>query len=149
MRRTRRRLRKRKPAQGWDWTRNKWSWAPQKETTAQATQAAQVSVRDRDAARDVYRADSGHDVECRVSSVECRVSSVETLNVLTLTRTGLQYRSMQLKNPLTSASELTLLPVMSWMRFAKGMYDGRIEQICILPDLKRMKSEAEELKQLH
>ncbi|KAG2879167.1 hypothetical protein PC117_g26810 [Phytophthora cactorum] len=76
-------------------------------------------------------------------------SSVETLNVLTRTRTDLQYRSMQLKNPLTSASELTLLPVMSWMRFAKDMYDGRIEQICILPDLERMKSEAEELKQLH
>ncbi|KAG3048865.1 hypothetical protein PI125_g26664 [Phytophthora idaei] len=32
---------------------------------AQATQAAQVSVRDRDATRDVCRADIGHDVECR------------------------------------------------------------------------------------
>ncbi|KAG3232689.1 hypothetical protein PI124_g22230 [Phytophthora idaei] len=76
-------------------------------------------------------------------------SSVETLNVLTRTRTGLQYRSMQLENPPTSASELTSLPAMSWIRFAKDLYDGRIEQICILSDLERMKSEAEELSQLH
>ncbi|KAG3056300.1 hypothetical protein PC122_g21420 [Phytophthora cactorum] len=76
-------------------------------------------------------------------------SSVETLNVLTRTRTGLQYRSMQLENPPTSASELTSLPAMSWMRFAKDLYDGCIEQICILSDLERMKSEAEELRQLH
>ncbi|KAG3252467.1 hypothetical protein PI124_g2905 [Phytophthora idaei] len=76
-------------------------------------------------------------------------SSVETLNVLTRTRTGLQYRSMEMGNPPTSASELTSLPAMSWMRFAKDLYDGRIEQICILSDLERMKSEAEELRQLH
>ncbi|KAG3064228.1 hypothetical protein PI125_g24223 [Phytophthora idaei] len=76
-------------------------------------------------------------------------SSVETLNVLTRTRTGLQYRSMQLENPPTRASELKSLPAMSWMRFAKDLYDGRIEQICILSDLKKMKSEAEELRQLH
>ncbi|KAG3054862.1 hypothetical protein PI125_g25797 [Phytophthora idaei] len=76
-------------------------------------------------------------------------SSVETLNVLTRTRTGLQYRSMEMKNPPTSASELTSLPAMIWMRFAKDLYDGRIEQICILSDLERMKSEAEELRQLH
>ncbi|KAG2777004.1 hypothetical protein Pcac1_g12620 [Phytophthora cactorum] len=72
-------------------------------------------------------------------------SSVETLNVLTRTRTGLQYRSMEMENPPTSASELTLLSAMSWMRFAKDLYDGRIEQICILSDLERMKSKAEEL----
>ncbi|KAG2991265.1 hypothetical protein PC119_g18935 [Phytophthora cactorum] len=76
-------------------------------------------------------------------------SSVETLNVLTRTRTGLQYRSMEMENPPTNASELTSLPAMSWMRFAKDLYDGRIEQICILSDLERMKSEAEELRQLH
>ncbi|KAG3127608.1 hypothetical protein PC128_g27072 [Phytophthora cactorum] len=76
-------------------------------------------------------------------------SSVETLNVLTRTRTGLQYRSMEMENPPTSASELTSLPAMSWMRFAKDLYDGRIEQICILSDLERMKSEVEELRQLH
>ncbi|KAG2958324.1 hypothetical protein PC129_g22759 [Phytophthora cactorum] len=76
-------------------------------------------------------------------------SSVETLNVLTRTRTGLQYRSIEMENPPTSASELTSLPAMSWMRFAKDLYDERIEQICILSDLERMKSEAEELKQLH
>ncbi|KAG2890962.1 hypothetical protein PC116_g19579 [Phytophthora cactorum] len=46
-------------------------------------------------------------------------SSVETLNVLTRTRTGLQYRSMEMK--------LTSLPAMSWMRFAKDLYNGRIE----------------------
>ncbi|KAG2974190.1 hypothetical protein PC120_g26033 [Phytophthora cactorum] len=76
-------------------------------------------------------------------------SSVETLNVLTRTSTGLQYRSMEMENPPTSASELTSLPAMSWIRFAKDLYDGRIEQICILSDLERMKSEAEELRQLH
>ncbi|KAG2880290.1 hypothetical protein PC117_g26603 [Phytophthora cactorum] len=76
-------------------------------------------------------------------------SSVETLNVLTRIRTGLQYQSMEMENPPTSASELTSLPAMSWMRFAKNLYDGRIEQICILSDLERMKSEAEELRQLH
>ncbi|KAG2876038.1 hypothetical protein PC118_g11739 [Phytophthora cactorum] len=76
-------------------------------------------------------------------------SSVETLNVLTRTRTGLQYRSMEMENPPTSASELTSLPVVSWMRFAKNLYGGRIEQICILSDHERMKSEAEELRQLH
>ncbi|KAG3127022.1 hypothetical protein PI126_g22058 [Phytophthora idaei] len=76
-------------------------------------------------------------------------SSVETLNVLTRTRTGLQYRSIEMENPPTSASELTSLPAMSWMRFAKDLYDGRIEQICILSDLEWMKSEAEELRQLH
>ncbi|KAG3231092.1 hypothetical protein PI124_g23813 [Phytophthora idaei] len=76
-------------------------------------------------------------------------SSVETLNVLTRTRTGFQHRSMEMENPPTSASELTSLPAMSWMRFAKDLYDGRIEQICILSDLERVKSEAEELRQLH
>ncbi|KAG2794739.1 hypothetical protein PC113_g22820 [Phytophthora cactorum] len=35
------------------------------------------------------------------------------------------------------------------MRFTKDLYDGRIEKICILSDLERMKSEAEELRQLH
>ncbi|KAG2966793.1 hypothetical protein PC120_g27044 [Phytophthora cactorum] len=76
-------------------------------------------------------------------------SSIETLNVLTRTRTGLQYRSMEMENPPTSASELTSLPAMSWMRFAKDLYDGCIEQICILSDLERVKSEAKELRQLH
>ncbi|KAG3231808.1 hypothetical protein PI124_g23097 [Phytophthora idaei] len=56
---------------------------------------------------------------------------------------------MEMENPPTSASELTSLPAMSWMRFAKDLYGGRIEQICILSDLERMKSEAEELRQLH
>ncbi|KAG2972953.1 hypothetical protein PC120_g26229 [Phytophthora cactorum] len=55
---------------------------------------------------------------------------------------------MEMENPPTSASELTSLPAMSWMRFAKDLYDGRIEQICILSDLERMKSKAEELRQL-
>ncbi|KAG3075589.1 hypothetical protein PI124_g18476 [Phytophthora idaei] len=56
---------------------------------------------------------------------------------------------MQLENPPTSASGFTSLPVMRWMRFAKDLYDGRIKQICILSDLETMKSEAEELRQLH
>ncbi|GMF63303.1 unnamed protein product [Phytophthora fragariaefolia] len=37
---------------------------------------------------------------------------------------------------------------MSWKRFARVLHDGRIEQICILSDVERIKSEAEELKQL-
>ncbi|KAG2777338.1 hypothetical protein Pcac1_g12314 [Phytophthora cactorum] len=75
-------------------------------------------------------------------------SSVETFNVLTRTRTGLQTVNA-LGESSTSASELTSLPAMSWMRFAKDLYDGRIEQICILSNLERMKSEVEELRQLH
>ncbi|KAG2759996.1 hypothetical protein PC129_g21013 [Phytophthora cactorum] len=76
-------------------------------------------------------------------------SSVETFNVSTRTRTDLQYLSQQLENHPMSASELTSLPAMRRMRLAKDLYDGRIEQICILSDLERMKSEAEELTQLH
>ncbi|KAG4032970.1 hypothetical protein PC123_g28823 [Phytophthora cactorum] len=56
---------------------------------------------------------------------------------------------MEMENPSTSASELTSLSAMSWMRFAKDLYDGRIKQICILSDLERMKNEAEELRQFH
>ncbi|KAG2769152.1 hypothetical protein PC129_g23755 [Phytophthora cactorum] len=56
---------------------------------------------------------------------------------------------MQLENLPTSASELTSLPAMSWMRFAKDLYAERIDQIYIFSDLERMKSEAEELRQLH
>ncbi|OWZ11371.1 reverse transcriptase [Phytophthora megakarya] len=55
---------------------------------------------------------------------------------------------MELENPPTNASELTSLPVMSWKRFAKDLYDGRIEQLCILSERERMTSEAEVLRQL-
>ncbi|KAE8913622.1 hypothetical protein PF003_g2305 [Phytophthora fragariae] len=75
-------------------------------------------------------------------------TTVETLSVLTRTNTGLQYKRMKLENPPTLASELTSLPVTSWRRFARDLHDGRIEQICILSDVERMKCEAEELKQL-
>ncbi|OWY92769.1 LOW QUALITY PROTEIN: reverse transcriptase [Phytophthora megakarya] len=68
--------------------------------------------------------------------------AVETLNVLTRTCTG------TLENPPTDTSELTSLPVMSWKRFAKSLYHGRIEQLCILSERERMTSEAEELRQL-
>ncbi|KAE8979860.1 hypothetical protein PR001_g24431 [Phytophthora rubi] len=46
------------------------------------------------------------------------------------------------------ASELTSLPVISWRCFARDLHDGRIEHICILSDVERVKWEAEELKQL-
>ncbi|KAE8953071.1 hypothetical protein PR001_g33028, partial [Phytophthora rubi] len=75
-------------------------------------------------------------------------TTVEILSVLTRTNTGLQYKKMKLENPPTLASELTSLPVMSWRRFARDLHDGRIEQICIVSDVERMKCEAEELKQL-
>ncbi|GMF38460.1 unnamed protein product [Phytophthora fragariaefolia] len=75
-------------------------------------------------------------------------TTVETLSVLACTDTGLQYRKMALVSPPTLASELTSLPAMSWKRFARDLHDGRIEQICILSDVGRMKSEVEELKQL-
>ncbi|POM60218.1 reverse transcriptase [Phytophthora palmivora] len=55
---------------------------------------------------------------------------------------------MELENPPASVSDMTSLPAMSCKRFAKNLYDGRIEQICILSDLERMKSEAQELRQL-
>ncbi|GMF40413.1 unnamed protein product [Phytophthora fragariaefolia] len=75
-------------------------------------------------------------------------TTVETLSILTRTDTGLQYQKMALESPPTLASEITSLPAMSWKRFARDLHDGRIEQICILSDVERMKSEAEELKQL-
>ncbi|OWY97913.1 reverse transcriptase [Phytophthora megakarya] len=55
---------------------------------------------------------------------------------------------MELENPPTVTSELISLPVMSWKRFAKDLYDGRIEQLCILSDCERMTSETKELGQL-
>ncbi|GMF25262.1 unnamed protein product [Phytophthora fragariaefolia] len=55
---------------------------------------------------------------------------------------------MALESPPTLASELTSLPAMSWKRFTRDLHDGQIEQICILSNVERMKSEAEELKQL-
>ncbi|GMF57339.1 unnamed protein product [Phytophthora fragariaefolia] len=73
-------------------------------------------------------------------------TTVKTLSVMT--DTGLQYRKMALESRSTLASELTALPAMSWKRFARDLHDGRIEQICILSDVEKMESEAEELKQL-
>ncbi|GMF62255.1 unnamed protein product [Phytophthora fragariaefolia] len=55
---------------------------------------------------------------------------------------------MVLESPPTLASELTSLPAMSWQCFARDLHDGRIEQIGILSDVKRVKCEAGELKQL-
>ncbi|KAE9004256.1 hypothetical protein PR002_g17116 [Phytophthora rubi] len=75
-------------------------------------------------------------------------TTVETLSVSTRTNTGLQYKKTKLENPPTLASELTSLPVTSWGRFARDLHDGRMEQICILLDVERVKCEAEELKQL-
>ncbi|GMF64087.1 unnamed protein product [Phytophthora fragariaefolia] len=75
-------------------------------------------------------------------------TTVETLSVLTRTDTGLQYRKMALESPPTLASSLTSLPVMGWKRFARDLHDGRIEQICILSNVERMKCEVETLKHL-
>ncbi|OWY95385.1 reverse transcriptase [Phytophthora megakarya] len=55
---------------------------------------------------------------------------------------------MELESPPTDTSDLTSLAVMSWKRFAMGLYDGCIKQLCILSDRERMTSEAEELRQL-
>ncbi|KAK1945396.1 hypothetical protein P3T76_002444 [Phytophthora citrophthora] len=37
---------------------------------------------------------------------------------------------------------------MSWKRFARNLYDGRIKLICILSNVERVEREAEELNQL-
>ncbi|POM78591.1 Reverse transcriptase [Phytophthora palmivora] len=66
-------------------------------------------------------------------------TDVETLNVLMHNCVGFQSRKMELDNPPTSAS---------WMRFAKGLHDGRTEQTCILSNLKTMESEAQTLSWL-
>ncbi|OWY99876.1 reverse transcriptase [Phytophthora megakarya] len=58
--------------------------------------------------------------------------AVETLNGLTRVCTGYQYGKLELENPPTDTSELISLPVMSWKRFAKDLYNGRIEQLCII-----------------
>ncbi|OWZ15109.1 reverse transcriptase [Phytophthora megakarya] len=55
---------------------------------------------------------------------------------------------MELENLPSDTSELTSLPVMSWKRFARDLYDGRIEQLCILSDRERMSSKAEASRQL-
>ncbi|OWZ15832.1 reverse transcriptase [Phytophthora megakarya] len=73
--------------------------------------------------------------------------AVETLNVLTRACAGYHYKKMELKNLPIDTSELTSLLVMSWKRFAKDLYDGRIEQLCILSDRERMTSESEEVRQ--
>ncbi|GMF55622.1 unnamed protein product [Phytophthora fragariaefolia] len=52
---------------------------------------------------------------------------------------------MALESPPTLASELISLPAMSWKRFVRNLNDGRIEQICTLSDVGRMKCEAKEL----
>ncbi|KAI9981179.1 hypothetical protein PInf_010864 [Phytophthora infestans] len=108
-----------RPRPGLDEKRVKPGFTKQK--TAQATKAAQVSVQGRGDTNDICRADIRDDV----------------------------YRSMQLEHPPTSASESMSLPVMSWMHFAKDLYDERIEQICIISDIERVESEAEELGHLH
>ncbi|POM73037.1 Hypothetical protein PHPALM_10156, partial [Phytophthora palmivora] len=59
-------------------------------------------------------------------------TDVETLNVLTRTCTGFQYKKMEPENPPTSVSEMSSLPAMGWKRFAKNL----------------MKSEAQELRKL-
>ncbi|OWY92722.1 reverse transcriptase, partial [Phytophthora megakarya] len=71
-----------------------------------------------------------------------------TGNAVTRVYNGHAYEKMELENPPTDTSELISLPVMSWKRFAKDLYDGRIEQLCILLDCERMTSKAEELIQL-
>uniref|UniRef100_H3H8R9 Reverse transcriptase n=1 Tax=Phytophthora ramorum TaxID=164328 RepID=H3H8R9_PHYRM len=48
----------------------------------------------------------------------------------------------------TTVETLSALTLTSWKRFARDLHDGRIEQICILSDVERMTSEAEELNQL-
>ncbi|OWY90717.1 reverse transcriptase, partial [Phytophthora megakarya] len=93
---------------------------------------------------------SGTETLHGVSAGQTQVATmaVETLNVLTRASTGYQYEKMELENPPTDASELTSLPAMSWKRFAKDLYNGRIKQLCILSERERMTSEAEELRQL-
>ncbi|KAG3010744.1 hypothetical protein PC120_g14875 [Phytophthora cactorum] len=125
---------------------------PSKAGPGRGTSGAELHKKKRQRKQHKLRkARSGTEVlqEMSAGQTSDATSYVETLNVLTRTRTGLHYWSMEMENPPTSASELTSLPAMSWMRFAKDLFDGRIEQICILSDLERMKSEAEELRQLH
>ncbi|NJI21331.1 RNA-directed DNA polymerase, partial [Aeromonas veronii] len=86
--------------------------------------------------------------EQSAEQTEAVTPDVETLNVLTRTDTGFQYRDMELASPPTTASELTSLPAMSWKRFTRDLHDGRIEQVCVLSDSERTKSESEELRQL-
>ncbi|OWZ03091.1 reverse transcriptase [Phytophthora megakarya] len=64
------------------------------------------------------------------------IVAVETSNVLTRACAEYQHKHMELENPPADTSELTSLPVMSWKRFAKDLYDGRIEQLCTLSDRK-------------
>ncbi|GMF52608.1 unnamed protein product [Phytophthora fragariaefolia] len=107
-----------------------------RELTAQASQAAQASVRDGDAASSVCQIDTvtgenRRGPECLdvygywspVSEDGAREPSDTSVGV-----------------DLTSSYELVV--------FRLDLHDGRIERICILTDVERMECEAEELKQL-
>ncbi|KAE8909824.1 hypothetical protein PF005_g17829 [Phytophthora fragariae] len=94
---------------------------------------AQVSVRDRDATRSFGRADTEAGDNRR---------DPECLDAYEYWDPVLEY---EFEEPLTLASELTLLPVTSWKRFARDLHNGRIERIFILSDAERVKCEAEEL----
>jgi len=59
-------------------------------------------------------------------------ATVETVQVYSITETGVITQSRELQCPPRDAQELVELPVMSWQRMVKDLKSGEIEQLCVI-----------------
>ena len=59
-------------------------------------------------------------------------ATVDTVQVYSITGTGVATQSRELERPPQSAQELTELPVVSWKRMCNDLKSGEIEQLCLI-----------------
>ncbi len=59
-------------------------------------------------------------------------ATVETVQVYSITETGVAIQSRELHCPPQNAQELVELPVMSWQSIVKDLKSGEIEQLCVI-----------------
>jgi hypothetical protein len=59
-------------------------------------------------------------------------ATVDTVQVYSITETGVAPQSCDLERPPQSAQELTELPVVSWRRMCKDLKSGEIDQLCVI-----------------
>ena len=59
-------------------------------------------------------------------------ATVDTVQVYSITETGVASQSCELTRPPHSVQELTELPVMSWKRMCKDLKSGEIDQLCVI-----------------
>ncbi len=59
-------------------------------------------------------------------------ATVETVQVYSITETGVDTQSRELQCPPRNAKELVELPVMSWQSMVKDLKSGEIEQLCVI-----------------